>query len=79
VDNIVKYGFPGILRPGGLSSEKRRNDMSTNGIGTQLQPTSLSARRRNFMLSGIALRLFIAFVISWLIVLAFFVSGAVSH
>ena len=30
-------------------------------------------------MSGLALRLFIAFIISWLIILAFFVTGAVSH
>ena len=61
------------------SSEKRGNHMSTNGIGAPMQPATLTTRRRNFVLTGIALRLFIAFVISWLIILAFFVSGAVSH
>ena len=35
--------------------------------------------RRSFPISGLALRLLIAFVISWLIVMAFFVSGAVSR
>jgi hypothetical protein len=53
--------------------------MSTNGIGAQLQPGPMASRRRNLLMTGIALRLFIAFVISWLIILAFFVSGAVSH
>jgi hypothetical protein len=48
--------------------------MSTNGIGTHIQP-----RRRSRFISGLALRLLIAFIVSWLIVLAFFVSGAVSH
>ena len=53
--------------------------MSTNGIGTQIQTASISSRRRKLLTSGLALRLFIAFVISWLIILAFFVTGAVSH
>jgi hypothetical protein len=39
----------------------------------------LASRRRTLLMTGIALRIFIALVISWLIVLAFFVSGAVSH
>jgi hypothetical protein len=41
--------------------------------------TPISTRRRLFPLSGLALRLLIAFVISWLIVMAFFISGAVSR
>ena len=53
--------------------------MSTNGIGTQVHTASLRSLRRRILTSGLALRLFIAFVISWLIILAFFVTGAVSH
>jgi hypothetical protein len=47
---------------------------TTNGMDVQI-----SSRRRYFPLSRLAVRLLIAFIISWLIVLAFFVSGAVSH
>jgi len=48
--------------------------MSTNGISSQVQ-----VRRRSFPLSGIALRMLVAFVISWIIVLAFFASSVGSH
>ena len=48
---------------------------STNEIETPIATT----RRRSFPISGLALRLLIAFVISWLIVMAFFISGAVSR
>lgn len=52
--------------------------MATNGINAQ-SPTTTGNRRFSWLLSGIALRLIIAFIISWLIVMAFFVSGVVSH
>lgn len=48
--------------------------MSTNGTGAQIQ-----ARRRSLPISGLALRVLIAFIISWVVVLAFFISGAISH
>jgi hypothetical protein len=48
--------------------------MSTNGVGAQVQ-----TRRRGFAISGWAVRILVAFIISWLIVLAFFISGAISH
>jgi hypothetical protein len=48
--------------------------MSTNGISTRIQN-----QRRGFPLSGVAFRVVFAFIISWLIVLAFFVSSVVSH
>lgn len=48
---------------------------STKEIETQIVAT----RRRSFPITGLALRLLIAFVISWLIVMAFFITGAVSH
>jgi hypothetical protein len=48
--------------------------MSTNGIGAQIQ-----VRRRSLPISGVALRMLVAFIISWLIVLAFFASSVVSH
>ena len=52
--------------------------MATNGIDVQVAPPA-PARQRKFQISGIAVRLLIAFVISWLIVMAFFISGAVSR
>ncbi len=48
--------------------------MSTNGISTSIQK-----QRRSIPVSGVVLRLVFAFIISWLIVLAFFVSSVVSH
>lgn len=48
--------------------------MSMNGTSS-----TAHSRRRSLMMSGLALRLLIAFIVSWMIVLAFFVSGAVSH
>ena len=48
--------------------------MSTNGISTNAH-----TQRRSFPVSGMALRLIFAFIISWLIILAFFVSSVVSH
>ncbi|MGH2494963.1 MAG: hypothetical protein ACRDIV_09695 [Ktedonobacteraceae bacterium] len=41
--------------------------------------TQITSRRRSFPFSGLALRLLIAFIISWVIVMAFFISGAVSR
>jgi len=51
--------------------------MSTNGVTTQVQPTAVA--RRYFPISGLLLRVLIALVISWLIVMAFFVTNVVSH
>jgi hypothetical protein len=48
--------------------------MSTNGISTNVQN-----QRRNILVSSVALRLLFAFIISWMIILAFFVSSVVSH
>jgi hypothetical protein len=48
--------------------------MSTNGISTSAQN-----QRRSLAVSRVVLRLAFAFIISWLIVLAFFVSAVVSH
>ncbi len=41
--------------------------------------TPILPRRFNITISGLAIRLLIAFVISWLIVIIFFASGVVSH
>jgi len=48
--------------------------MSTNGISTGVQN-----QRHSIPVPGVALRVVFAFIISWLIVLAFFVSSVVSH
>lgn len=53
-------------------------NMVTNGINAQ-SPTITGGRRFSWLLSSIALRIFVAFIISWLIIMAFFVSGVVSH
>jgi len=50
--------------------------MSTS---TEEITTQISSRRRSILLSRLGLRLLIAFAISWLILLAFFVTSAVSH
>ena len=53
--------------------------MAANGINAQASTTAGGQRRFAWLLSGVALRLLFAFIISWLIILAFFVSGVVSH
>lgn len=45
----------------------------------EIEVPMVAARRRAFPITGLALRLLIAFVISWLIVMAFFLTGAVSR
>ena len=53
--------------------------MAMNGISAKVPAVSTHARRFRIPVSGLAVRLLIAFVISWLIVLAFFATGVVSH
>lgn len=53
--------------------------MASDGINAQAVTTTRSHRRFAWLLSGIALRLLIAFVISSLVILAFFATGVVSH
>lgn len=57
--------------------------MAANGMNTAATTAAaaVSAPRRRFswLLSGIALRLLIAFIISWLVLLIFFATGVVSH
>jgi len=48
--------------------------MSTDGAGAQIH-----TRRRSLAVSSLAVRILIAFIVSWIIVLAFFISGAISH
>jgi hypothetical protein len=64
--------------------------MSTNGFNTQVatatrmtaaisQPPSAPRRHITRLLSSVALRLLIAFIISWVILMAFFVTIASSR
>lgn len=49
-----------------------------NGVNVTAQTVTVSPRRYSRLLSGIAIRLLIALIISC-IILAFFVTGVVSH
>jgi hypothetical protein len=55
--------------------------MPTNEVTAraQVSATALSSRRRRLVLSGLTIRLLIALIISWFVVLAFFATGAISH
>lgn len=53
--------------------------MSMESISAKMPAVSTQSRRFRVPVSGLAVRLLIAFVISWLIVLAFFATGVVSH
>ena len=54
--------------------------MATNGINARVPATVTgNSRRFAWLVSSLALRVLIAFIISWMIILAFFVSGVVSH
>lgn len=54
--------------------------MVTNGIRTEASNTTTAVTpRRKFYISSIVIRVLIALIISWLIVMAFFVTGVVSH
>ncbi len=54
--------------------------MSTNGVTTATRATtSESPRRRNMYVSSLVIRVFIALLISWLIVMAFFITNVASH
>lgn len=54
--------------------------MAMNGVSAKIPAAKAPTRSRSHVfVSGLALRLLIAFVLSWLIVLAFFATGVVSH
>lgn len=53
--------------------------MSTNGITTTRVSTNTQPRRRNIYVSSLVIRVFIALVISWLIVMMFFITNVASH
>ena len=46
---------------------------------TTITPVTTSTPRRNILVSGVVIRVFIALVISWLIVMAFFITTVASH
>jgi hypothetical protein len=53
--------------------------MAMNGISAKMPTVQPQSRRPRVFVSGLAVRILIAFLISWLIVLAFFATGVVSH
>ncbi len=53
--------------------------MATNRMTTSESTTTILDRRRHPVVSGLAVRVLIALVISWLIVMAFFVTSVASH
>ena len=53
--------------------------MATNGVSTQEPGTSPSPQRRSFLTSSLVLRVALALVISWMIMMAFFATNVVSH
>lgn len=53
--------------------------MAMNGITTPRSTSPAEARRRSPYISAFALRVIIAMIISWLIVMAFFVTSVISH
>ena len=49
-------------------------------IPTQTSTTTITRTRRNkFYMSSLMIRLLIAFIISWLIIMAFFITNAASR
>jgi hypothetical protein len=55
------------------------NIMATNGVHAQVSNTTRGHRRFSWLFSGIAVRLLIAFLISLVVLLAFFASSVISH
>ncbi len=53
--------------------------MATNGVTAQIESKTTTSRRSSLIISGLMIRVLIAFVISWLIVLAFFATSVISH
>jgi hypothetical protein len=53
--------------------------MATNRATTSRAATTSLPRRRHLIVSGLAVRVLIALVISWLILMAFFVTTVASH
>jgi hypothetical protein len=53
--------------------------MATNRMTTVESTTTAVNPRRHSLVSGLAVRILIALVISWLVVMAFFVTNVASH
>lgn len=53
--------------------------MMTKETNVPLSAATVPQHRFNIALSALAVRLLVAFLISWLIILAFFISGVISH
>ncbi len=62
----------------GNPREMGKNAMPMNTVTTAPQVTT-SAPRRTIYISGMAIRVIVALIISWLIVMAFFVTTVASH
>ena len=48
-------------------------------IPTEVSTTTISKTRRKLYVSGLMIRVFIALVISWLIIMAFFITNVASR
>ncbi len=53
--------------------------MATNPMTTSRSTATTLQPRRRIFVSGLAVRVLIALVVSWLIVMAFFVTSVASH
>lgn len=53
--------------------------MATNGVTAQIETKTTTSRGSSVIISGLMIRVLIAFIISWLIVLAFFATSVISH
>lgn len=76
----IDGGFPNcssIIQGASSKTQIGENTMATNGITAQVSPKT--SRRRNFFISNLMFRIIIALVISWLIVMAFFITNVISH
>jgi hypothetical protein len=53
--------------------------MDAHKFAARQAPVTGTPRRRYLSISSVTVRILIALVISWLIIMAFFVTGAISH
>jgi hypothetical protein len=54
-------------------------EIAMNAHKVAAHESPVTERRRSLSISGLAVRIAIALVISWLIIMAFFVTGVISH
>jgi hypothetical protein len=60
--------------------EMEPRPMAMNSVSTpDTAPKSVTKRRRNPYISGFAVRILIALIVSWLVLMAFFVTAVASH